>query len=743
MIRCPIFCVRRGKPAVRYAPAALRLMGMALCLGVGPTAELRSETSSLPPLAVPVLRWTRIADCPADPLGREAAPGRGAYWAFDPGGARFYRYGGYTPTDCNALWTFDVGRRRWENPLPLDYRWPPPENRPGAGALWSMAYDSKRRLFWLSGGFGLARRSHPVLFDSLWTYDPATGAFASVSGNRPPGTFGPAVFDARNDLVVLAPTAADTNRPRPTVVHVYCPASNAWQSKAAETGPRLGDAPVWVYHPPAGIIVALACAEHDETAETWTYDAGAGRWERIETASAPPFRIFAGSAYVPDLNRIVVFGGAGGDARNVGDLGRGKGRRLDDTWTLDLENRVWKQLDVGRPELPDSPGATENRHLFGLALDYDSAHRLLALSAPEIGVWILRLAAAETEELVLPAAAAPPAPAVSPDPVFPRSKPSRKYSRIPDNMWVRLGGGLSLVGGSTPMVYDAATGFCLQYGGDNPCGALFSAAEGNALAAFDPATERWMALRWNDPCGPARPPNGSMRFAAFDPGRSATWFAGGRARRRLAWSLPPDTAPEGSTWRYDGRRDRFEFVPGAGPEPPPGLVCGFDPARDLFLAIPRAAWSSPHVHAFDPGKSRWDTVAEARAQGVETYAAFADSLQGLIVVQPDDEGRSRTQLFDAATRRWRDLRPTGEWMLRGPPALAYDSDNHIVLCLVAGETYAYSIAGNAWKPMRANRPGRSAGQLVYDSRHKVFLATGAGESMWAYRPGRALTQKAP
>lgn len=91
------------------------------------------------------------------------------------------------------------------------------------------------------------------------------------------------------------------------------------------------------------------------------------------------------------------------------------------------------------------------------------------------------------------------------------------------------------------------------------------------------------------------------------------------------------------------------------------------------------------------------------------------------------------QLADADA--WRDLAPSGSSPQgEGRPTLAYDSDQDIVLCLHNGQTYVYTVKSNVWKKLDVDPPGKAAECMVYDTRHKVFLAThNMGEHMWVFR----------
>ncbi len=696
-------------------------------------------------------RWTKVAEVSGDPLGRELEPGRGAFLCFEPGSGTLLRYGGYTPTEGNELWSFDLAARKWENPLVADYAWPPPADRPGAGAWWSMAWDSKRKVIWMSGGSGVASRKRGELFNDIWQYDPAKKAFTPMKAKGFPAFSGGCriVYDAKNDVVVRAPAydgewASQHNR---DTTWVYDPNKNAWEGRRTPGSPKTAHCAALVFDAAAGRTVYLAHGK-DQLADTWTFDAAGNAWSKLETRERPPARVVAGAAYDPENRLVVICGGVGhpgGD--KYGYLHRGGGVQLVDTWALDTAKAEWKKLDVGAPAVPKLSGERGPRFEHFCAMDYDAKNRALVLAAPTVGVWALRYRPEGAKELPALKLAALPAPAKvepSKEPVFKLPPPNPKLVDLAENKWTQLEGGPSIGGGEVPMTYDEATGYCLKYGGCNNGGAgSFSSGYGNDLSAYDPATERWIALRWVDPCGPPRPANGCTRFYAYDPVRKVTWFAGGTSGNHLAYSTPPGIG-EG-TWCYDGLRDRFDLVPTTGKMPRPGTVCCYDRANNLFVTDPKEAWAQPNVFHLDPAGKVW-TMGAAIKGYPYTFGCYVDSLKCLMAVKAEGKAAPRTMAYDAAARAWRDLAPAGDGPYGGQeaassgmgrPTLACDPDNDVVLCVLSGKTYIYDVKGNAWKVLDVETP-KVCEEMVFDRRHKVFLASATmGCHMWAYRYRKA------
>ncbi|GMV80823.1 MAG: hypothetical protein AMXMBFR7_20070 [Planctomycetota bacterium] len=716
-------------------------------------AEEPAATAPMAPDAqvfvLPANRWTKIAEVPPDPLGRELEPGRGAYACYLPEQAVFMRYGGYTPTECNALWTFDLHARAWTNPLKADYAYPPPADRPGAGPWWSLAYDAKRKVVWMLGGNGAGARTHPELYRELWQYDPAKGTFTKMGaqGAKPGGS--PIVYDAKNDLLVRAPDYNGEwsymhNR---DTTWIYDPNTNAWTGKPTKGMPKDCARPVWVYDAASGQCVYHRYESKNTTGETWLFDAAKGSWEALGgDAPQPEGRTCAAAAYDPAHRRVLVYGGVGSPGKDYGYLYRGGGKQLDDTWVLDVSKRAWTRLDSGAPVVPRLNGQGKHpRFELCQTAGYDTKLNAFVVMAPTLGVWALRYAPEGAEALPeAKLAALPPLPQPQPsqEPVYKQAPPNERLVKLKPGEWTELKGGWA-GGGEVPATYDEGTGFILKYGGCNDGGTTFASGYGNDLWAYDPATERWLALRYTDPCGPPRPGNGCTRYYAYDPEVRGSWFAGGTAGNNLANSLPPDWKGGNGIWKYDGLRDRFDLVPSTNnARVGAGVVTAYDRTRKLFITSPKAY--SDEVFGYSPSQSTWTRLAPGNVGRQYAYATYVDSKQFLLLVCKTT-GASGTYALDSSAGAWLDLQPAGDlpdYMKDGRPATAYDPERDAVL-LVGGsnaeakrndESWVYRVAANRWEKLEVKTPA-IAERLVFDRRHKAFVGfTKAGPVAFRLAP---------
>ena len=132
--------------------------------------------------------------------------------------------------------------------------------------------------------------------------------------------------------------------------------------------------------------------------DTWAFDLGENRWERMQPAVSPAARNFGSLVYAPEIDRVVLFGG--GDWERV----------FGDTWTYDVDTDEWTELTPAvSPPARDYHALVrdpEEQHLFlyGGMDDYDASGEV-----PKDDVWTYDYAAntwTELEETGAPSARA-------------------------------------------------------------------------------------------------------------------------------------------------------------------------------------------------------------------------------------------------------------------------------------------------------------------------------------------------
>ncbi len=139
------------------------------------------------------------------------------------------------------------------------------------------------------------------LFADLWAFDPAAEAWTRLAG----GDDGP---DPRYHAALAYDPVAES-------LYVWGGATN-----------------------PDPLIIAPA-------ADLWSWKEGEGWTEIPTTGEAPSPRVFSGTVYDSQRNRLVVFGGQVGDFQS---------QAYQDTYALDLATATWSRLHDGTGEAPST-----------------------------------------------------------------------------------------------------------------------------------------------------------------------------------------------------------------------------------------------------------------------------------------------------------------------------------------------------------------------------------------------------
>ncbi|MBC7817928.1 MAG: hypothetical protein IAG10_13635 [Planctomycetaceae bacterium] len=176
----------------------------------------------------------------------------------------------------SSVWTYDLGENRWRNRRPL----PTPRLTPYRCASW----DSDEQLVVVFGGEG----SH----EGTLLYDPARNEWRwPKPANEPAArSGGNMAYDEARKLHVLFGSQFDND------VHTwaYDARRNEWRDMKPEVQPPTdkNDA-VLTYDPIHRVVLAIIkiTTGKDESAthelQTWAYDAGANRWQRMNPTAEP------------------------------------------------------------------------------------------------------------------------------------------------------------------------------------------------------------------------------------------------------------------------------------------------------------------------------------------------------------------------------------------------------------------------------------------------------------------------
>jgi hypothetical protein len=716
--------------------------------------------------------WTKLADAPEDPAGREFRPGHLGAWCHVPELKGFILYGGRTPCFQNGMWLFDPAKKEWKmlraddtvtqeplaawqkaaanDPLAAGRKWRvrrPEEikwssDRPGAGDSHGICYDPVGKTVWFLGGF----RYNAGGELGGWKYLPAQDKFEKVALQlAKDGGVARLAYDAERRLMVAVPVGPDWPKSSGTLN----PATGEWKEVPAQ---KFGWYPAMAYDAGAKLTVLFA-----EDGKTWTFDGAA--WKDANPAKQPPARKHPGMCHVPDVGGVILVGGVG----------------KQDAWKYDAQANAWEEIPAPGLPLPEKgvwggepKGAIKSLSAYYCdALAYDPETGAVTLFDATIGVWALKLGAGRpTNGGATPVAAAPGSAAPAGDKLGAR-KLNPKIEALGENAWVDLG--LGVPGGwEIGLAYDEANRLVFKYGG---CGTGPQApgdyGYSNMMCLLDVASGQWHIRRPTHMYGAdGRPINGCGRAFCYDSTRKLIWTINGVSSG--------GTGGADGLFSYDGAADKFEHFGRANHSTSTALC--HSPEADVLLLLQRGGTSC----IFDAKARQWkketpkgpETTGYDQIVWIPELRKFVACLRtgtGEFIDKPDYANMGPTRAlhkdpktgkyavvkmvtwgFDPATMTWSDLKPKHEPQ---PPrtydGFCYDSRNKVVILTGGGnamwdgkpevecnvnDTWAYDPRENDWKEMKpANPPPAffNKAACCFDTEHGVMLAAIRG--LWAYR----------
>ena len=710
--------------------------------------------------------WEKLADPPKDVAGRECSPGMDAAWTYVPQWKGFLLYGGCSPTYSNEGWFFDPdkkewtllwahdalaydkARKQWQVVMPRDLDWsldrPGPSRGQGAIAIGDTVYlfGGYPDIEWKSDG----RHRRDDFFGATklgtWRLSPATGKFEHLGDDGPKGMVR-AVHDVANNWIVTAPTLVKNE----AVMHVLDPKTDKWEARKVVGGPQATEPACWAYD-----ARIKKCVYWSVEGKTWTYDAGANKWQDMQPDQAPPTRLHAGMCFDVASGLTILQGGVvwpktptkSNAHAFFPDAG---GVALDDTWAYDGVKNEWRQM---RPA--ESPLKI---HSARDMIAYDADRQSPVLYDVSSGVWAWRSGAAPAANVKVRSAPLPKLTAKEP-PTTRAEDPKveaweKTIKNLADDAWVESDL-LAPVLGCESLSYDAKNRCIAQFGGCG--GALFATKDDNSyhnqVWLLDMDVGRYFLRRahhqWRphgEGVGDLRVGSGCTRSFCFDPVRQTMWLQGSA---NYGWK-------GGMTIRtYDVAKDTFG-PGGAHPGVQIGqgdqLIC--DSKNDLVVWAD--TWHSQKTYLYDPKTNKWSEggpcpPVDKKANGVVcNVARVYDPKIGVIMVMPSD-GKMKTFVYDVEGKKWRDLAPAGSekvpWC--DQPGISYDSRNRALIFITsghsspsaapAGTVRILDLATNTWKegaaaPTQANL---NHGAATYDVNHNLVICKfGGNPKFWFYR----------
>ncbi len=741
------------------------------------------------------LNWVKLADPPADPLGRECPPGMDATWVYVPQWKGFLLYGGFSPTYSNGGWFFDPDERKWtllwgddslvrnettgawRTLLPREIDWS--LDRPGPARGRGAVYVPEHERVYLLGGHparakdeGLSMRENWYGSTKLgmWRLDPAIARFTSLDDGGPAGIV-MAVYDSANRMIVAAPINRKADIEQKDMVTWVLKLS---EKLAAADGAAAPLNPKWEERVTPG---APQCRQtgfaYDEKAHkcvlftdgrTWTYDAKANVWADAKPVLSPPARYHAGLCFDRGRGVMVLHGGVWGRRRNDAFEPKLEGKTFNDTWTYDLAKNEWSELKPAQ-----SPPLTFSaRDQFA----YDPDRQACVLYDIATGVWALR---DDEPRKIAPRTVPLPAPVVKSNarPVLDASARDwqERIKSLKDDSWLETDARVPALGCMNTL-YDPASRCIVQVGG---CGGpIFSSADDesyhNSVWLFDMEVGRFNLRKAAQTWGPDWPafrnvrlPAGCTRGHCFDSKRNMHWLIGGNGTPLLdspreihGYSISTDLAlPAGPTSprEHDGECEQLVY----------------DSVHDKVVLVDTRR--KFRTFLFDPATKAWSDGGPAPKPCCASSAFYGyahrafDPQIGVICImrtikdwmpgdpEPDKpQWAMRTLAYDAGKKQWRDLAPAGQEKIPAcnTPGIAYDSRNRAIIMtkgdyvgaedhspgIPEGTLYVLDLAKNTWTAGKPASPERSIGTLAYDVNHNIIIRLARGKlQLYRYKGG--------
>ncbi|MHA2250477.1 MAG: Kelch repeat-containing protein, partial [Candidatus Kariarchaeaceae archaeon] len=266
----------------------------------------------------------------------------------------------------NDTWAYDYNTNTWENMTTPEMK--------GIGRLaGAMDYDVESDRIILFGGWHKVTAGDAVYeaggVGDTWSYDYETNTWTNMTTIDSPSFRGSTAlaYDKSNDKMILyggfdsSMYTGASSIPFNQDTWAYDYNTNTWMNMSPSISPPpLGNHEL-VYDAESEKIVLFGgrkCQSCQFLSETWVYDYNDNVWTNMNPQIYPTARLVASMVYIPNLDRIVLFGGL-----------RTFSSYLQDTWSYDYNSNKW--LDMNSP----SPPAKRFDHSF----NYDSESNVVIL----------------------------------------------------------------------------------------------------------------------------------------------------------------------------------------------------------------------------------------------------------------------------------------------------------------------------------------------------------------------------
>lgn len=213
-----------------------------------------------------------------------------------------------------------------------------------------LAYDPLKHRVWLIGGF---TTDGALLYD-LWAFSTRSRRWTQVANASGPTSWDAVALDVQSRKIIVyqgynaAFDAVDVE------TWAYDVETGVWENRQPTVQPPTRWGSMMVYDPKADRVLlygganfaeGVACGFCTETTvlgDLWAYDYESNTWTELHPSVSPPPHHFPVLAYVPTIDRVVLFGG----------FQQGFAALFNDTWAYDYQRNRWKNLNPANPPAP-------------------------------------------------------------------------------------------------------------------------------------------------------------------------------------------------------------------------------------------------------------------------------------------------------------------------------------------------------------------------------------------------------
>ncbi len=226
-----------------------------------------------------------------------------------------------------------------------------------------MIYDSKADAVFMFGG----SPGGTEYYGDAWTYKTSTNTWTPLSANPMYAKGFMADYSSKADKLVFyfcLYSSGPESFSRMGETYVYDPTTDKLEKVTPKVVPFGFMGANMVYDSESDRFILFGgfdIMEDRELDETWAYDLNSNTWTAMNPAKHPAGRNFSQMAYIPTIDRVLLFSGWTGDSALLNEP-------TGDTWLYDYNHDTWKRL---------SPSSAPTRRHFSAMAYMSSLDRVL------------------------------------------------------------------------------------------------------------------------------------------------------------------------------------------------------------------------------------------------------------------------------------------------------------------------------------------------------------------------------